>query len=76
MMLKLMPLSLMCWLIVLKISFPIILLGKTLMFITRIYLEAEGEQDVSPYPHSPVSQYPKSPHSHGPVSHLNPAICS
>lgn len=77
MMLKLTPLSLMPhWLMVLRISFPIVLLGETLKFISRNYLEGEGGQDVSPCPHSPVSHHPKSPHSHGPVSHLNPALCS
>ncbi|RMB90039.1 hypothetical protein DUI87_33550 [Hirundo rustica rustica] len=60
-MLKLTPLSLTPWLIVLKISFSIILLGKTLTPIARNYLEAEREQDVSPCPHSPVSQHPKCP---------------
>lgn len=33
-----------------------------------------GGQDVSPRPHSPLSQHHQSPYSHGPMSHLNPAL--
>lgn len=69
-----MPLSLTPWLMVLKISFHIILLGKTLQFITRNYLE--GTRMCPHVPIAPPSPHPQTSHSHGPMSHPNPAFCS
>ena len=39
---KLTPLDLTHWLVVLKISFPVILLDEALKFVARNYLEGEG----------------------------------
>lgn len=63
MMLKLTPLSLMPhWLMVLKISFPIILLGKILKFIARNYLEGEGRGRTCPrLPTAPCPTIPNPP---------------
>lgn len=76
MMLKLTLLSLLHWLVVLRFSFPIVLLGNTLTFTARNSLEAEGEQDVSPCPHNPMFQHLITPNSHPSVSHLNRVLCS
>uniref|UniRef100_A0A8C3BUC4 P-type Ca(2+) transporter n=1 Tax=Cairina moschata TaxID=8855 RepID=A0A8C3BUC4_CAIMO len=65
---KLTPLDLVHWLMVLKISFPVILLDEALKFVARNYLEGEERPPRPPRPPRPHIRGPAFPHLLVPVS--------